>query len=341
MAVDGQTGNARLEVRVAGHAITQHQAAFELLEGRVLAAGFAAQGFAVEGGDGLAQLLFKVGVDQDAVVDDKAGVAIEGVDQRLLTVAGGGQVAAQGQQALDRRGFGLALDEVLDRHPVDLGGEADLRHRRANIQGALAFEVAVIQAAAQGFQGDQAALALGFQVGVLDRQFLQGQQAERQVSLQIEAAQAIDRQQLVVAPGHLGRGVGQRRVAGAGQGALFLALDLGLARCSGTGRRFTLGRHIAVGVELVGLELDAQGLFGEVFDRQAATEGAVVEFYRQVFQGQAGGAALQAADQFELVQRAGVSCGWQRHADTVEEGAQVDLGDRQASRQLWGLVQVT
>ncbi|MNJ30158.1 hypothetical protein D3C77_247540 [compost metagenome] len=114
-------------------------------------------------------MLFKVGVDQDAVVDDEAGVAVEGVDQGLLAVAGGGQVAVQGQQALDRCSAGFALDEVLDRYPVDAGVEADLRHCRTHVEGALAFEVAVVQATAQGFQSDQATLALGLEVGVCDR----------------------------------------------------------------------------------------------------------------------------------------------------------------------------
>ncbi|MNP42486.1 hypothetical protein D3C76_1362570 [compost metagenome] len=96
---------------------------------------------------------------------------------------------------------------MLDRHPVDLGVDADLRHRRAYIEGALGFEAAVVQAATQGFQGHQAALAFGLELGVSDGQLVQGQRAEAELGLQIEGAQAIDRQQLVVAPGHLGRGV--------------------------------------------------------------------------------------------------------------------------------------
>ncbi|MNZ98058.1 hypothetical protein D3C78_1173300 [compost metagenome] len=97
MAIDRQAGNTHLQVRVAGYAITHYQAAFELLERRVLATRLAAQVLAVEGGDGLAKLLLKVGVDQDAVVDDEVGVTVEGIDQRLLAVAGGGQIAVQRQ----------------------------------------------------------------------------------------------------------------------------------------------------------------------------------------------------------------------------------------------------
>jgi hypothetical protein len=48
---------------------TEDQAAFELLERCVFAAGRAAQGFAIEGGDALAQLLFKVGIEQHTVVE--------------------------------------------------------------------------------------------------------------------------------------------------------------------------------------------------------------------------------------------------------------------------------
>ena len=50
----------------------------------------------------MTQLLFEVGVDQHAIVEGEAGIAVEGVDQCFLTVAGGGQVAGQRQQALDR-----------------------------------------------------------------------------------------------------------------------------------------------------------------------------------------------------------------------------------------------
>ncbi|MNH33203.1 hypothetical protein D3C76_1702270 [compost metagenome] len=62
----------------------------------------------------------------------------------------------------------MALDEVLDRYSVDLGVQTDLRYCWAYIEGTFAFETTVVEASAQGFQGDQAALALGFEVGVLD-----------------------------------------------------------------------------------------------------------------------------------------------------------------------------
>ncbi len=190
-------------------------------------------------------------------------------------------------------------------------------------------------------QGQQAALAGGLELGLFDRQFVQGQRAEGQVGLQVQGAQAVDRQQLVVAPGDLGRGVGKRRGARAGDRAGFLLLDLGLARGSGALGLFTLGRQVAVGVEGVALELQAQGLFGEVFDGHAATECAVIQLHRQVFQGQAVRRALQAGDQFQLGEGRRVVGGRQRAADAVEEGAQVELGDGQATAKLWRLVQVT
>ncbi|MNN29647.1 hypothetical protein D3C81_1432590 [compost metagenome] len=64
---------------------------------------------------------------------------------------------------------------MLHRHAVDLGIDADLRHGRAYIYGALGFKAAVVEATAQGLQGDQAALAVRLQLRVADRQLVQGQ----------------------------------------------------------------------------------------------------------------------------------------------------------------------
>ena len=142
----------------------------------------------------------------------------------------------------------------------------------------------------------------GLECGILDRQLVQGQLAEVQVGIDVEFAQALHRQQAVSTPGALGRCVGQRGAAGSGHGIGFAALHFGLAcRCRAVGFG-GLGRQVAVDIEGVGLELGAQGLLVEVLDGQAAAEGAVVELQVQVFQGQAGGRALQAADQLDLAQ---------------------------------------
>ncbi|MNY09414.1 hypothetical protein D3C86_1423290 [compost metagenome] len=215
---------------------------------------------------------------------------------------------------------------MFDRHPLDPRLQADQGHGGAHIQGAGGAELAVVKAAIEAFELDQAIQALDLEHGVVDGQFVQGQQAKAQVGLQVEFAQAVDGQQFVLAPGGLGRCVGQGRVAGAGQGAAFAFLDLRLACRLGAGRRFALGRQVAVGVELVALQLHAQGLLGEVFHGQAATEQAVVHFQVEVFERQAGLAAFEAADHFELAQAA-FGHGRQSLANAVEEGAQVQLGD--------------
>ena len=95
VTVDAHAGDAHFQIRVAGQAVAEGQVALELLERCVLAARLAAQGFTVEGGDALAQLLLKVGVEQHAVVDHETGVAVEGFDQRLLAVAAAGDGAGE------------------------------------------------------------------------------------------------------------------------------------------------------------------------------------------------------------------------------------------------------
>src|SRR3546814_15542265 len=56
VAVDGHAGDADFQVRVAGHAAAKGEIAIELLERRVLAPGFATEGFTIEGCDGSAHL---------------------------------------------------------------------------------------------------------------------------------------------------------------------------------------------------------------------------------------------------------------------------------------------
>jgi len=103
--------------------------------------------------------------------------------------------------------------------------------------------------------------------------------------------------------------------------------------------RFGLRRQVVVGIEAVALELHAKRLFGEIVHGDAAGEGAAVELQVQVFQGQAGWRALEAADQFDFAQAA-LGHRWQWAADAVEELGQVELGDGQGAAELWGLVQV-
>ncbi|MNQ45602.1 hypothetical protein D3C85_593870 [compost metagenome] len=98
-------------------------------------------------------------------------------------------------------------------------------------------------------------------------------------------------------------------------------------------------RQVAVDVEGVGLECCAQRLLGEVFDGNAAAEGAVVDFQVDVVERQAGGCCCQTADQFDLAQAA-FGHGREFLADAIDEFRQVELGDRDAATDLWGLVEV-
>ena len=117
-------------------------------------------------------------------------------------------------------------------------------------------------------------------------------------------------------------------------------MHFGLARGIGVLRVVALGQQVAVGVELVVLQLEAQGLFGEVFHGHTTGEGAVVQLQRQVFQGQAGFRAFEAADQLDVGQGGQVLHRRQDHADAVEELAQVELGNGNAPADLRLAVQV-
>src|SRR5207253_5371295 len=79
VTVDGQAGDAHFQVRVAGHAVMQGQAALELPERCVLAPRCTAEGFVIERGNAVAELLLEVGVEQYAIVDEEAGGAVEAV----------------------------------------------------------------------------------------------------------------------------------------------------------------------------------------------------------------------------------------------------------------------
>ena len=148
---------------------------------------------------------------------------------------------------------------------------------------------------------------------------------ETQVGIHINRAQALDGQQLVVAPGALGRGFRQGRATGDGVG---LAVHhIGLADFRGAVGVGRFRRQVAIGVELVALELHAQGLLGEVLDGNAAGEIAVIELQVEAVQHQAGGGAGEVGDQLDLAQAA-IGHGGQGLADTVEELHQVQLGNR-------------
>src|SRR5690606_1026153 len=136
VAVDRQAGDTRLEAGVGGDAGADLQAAAEILERRVTAATFAGQAPAIEGGDGAAQLLLEIGVDQHSVADQEAGVAVEVLGPGLLAVAAGGEARIQIQSALHRRRLTVAGEERLDLQAADLllqvqlgnvGAQVDLR----------------------------------------------------------------------------------------------------------------------------------------------------------------------------------------------------------------------
>ena len=185
----------------------------------------------------------------------------------------------------------------------------------------------------------QAFLAGGLERGILDRQLVEGQLAKRQVGVHIELAQALHRQQPLVAPRVLGGLVRQRRAARAGHGIGFGAGHFGLAhlcRAVGFGG---FRRQVAVDVEGVGLEDGAQRLLGEVLDGDAAAEGAVVDFQVEVVERHAGRRGGKAADQFDLAQTA-FGHGRECLADAVDELRQIELGNRQAAADLRRLVEV-
>ncbi|MCY1399466.1 hypothetical protein D9M71_145230 [compost metagenome] len=297
-----------------------------------------AQGLAVEGGDALAELLLQVGVEQHALVQDEAGGAVEVVDPGLLAVALGGDVAVQVEQAGERRLLPLGFEEAFHRHVVDVLLRAEQRHVLAHVEAGLGVEAAVVEVAAHVLQLQLAAAALQLEAGVGDRQLVEGQLADVQGDVQVQRAQAGDGQDRRVAPGLLGRRVGQRGVAlgGAGDGGV----DFGLAVDAGG----FLGLHclrwqVAVEVQAVAVELHAQGLPGDVGDRQVAAEGAVVELQLEVAQLDAVARAAQAGGQLDLAEGAVVGHGRQRLAEAFEEFAQVELGDGQAAVELRLLVQ--
>ncbi|MCY1399413.1 hypothetical protein D3C76_1037820 [compost metagenome] len=98
-------------------------------------------------------------------------------------------------------------------------------------------------------------------------------------------------------------------------------------------------RQVTVDVEGVGLEHGAQRLPGEVFYGDAAAEGAVVDFQVEVVERQAGRCRGQPADQLDFAQAA-FGHGREFLADAVDEFRQVELGNRDAAADLWGLVQI-
>ncbi len=80
-------------------------------------------------------------------------------------------------------------------------------------------------------------------------------------------------------------------------------------------------------------------MLGEVLDSDAAAESAVVEFQVEVVEGQAGRRGGNLAGQFDFAQAA---FGHRREflADAVDEFRQIELGNRQATADLRGLVEV-
>ncbi|MNO69372.1 hypothetical protein D3C76_602250 [compost metagenome] len=147
-----------------------------------------AEGLAVEGGDALAELLFEVGVEQHAAVDDEAGSAVEIVDPGALTVALGGDVAVHVEQAGERRFLAPGFDDAFRRHVGYVFLRAEQGHILAHVEIGLGVEAAVVQLAAHVFQVDHAVLAAQLEVGVLDRQLVQGQLAELQGDIQVQRA---------------------------------------------------------------------------------------------------------------------------------------------------------
>ena len=310
----------------------------QFLERRVLATRLAGQRFAVKRGDALAQLLLQVGVDQHAVAQAETGVAIQRIDPGLFAVALGAHVGVEIEQAAHWCLLTAGLEQLLQRDALDLLAGGQQRDGWAGVELRAHGELAAVQVAAQFLEVDQAALGGQGKARILDRQLAEGQLAEADGGLDVEFAQGFQRQQRRAAPGLLGRRAGQRggaAVAGGGHGLL----DLVLARRAGVGV-LVLRRQVAVEVELVALELQAQGLLGDIAERQVAAEGAVVQLQAEVVEVDAGRRARQAGGHLEAAEGGVVAHGWQDDADAVEELAQVELRQRQVALQLGGLVQV-
>src|SRR5690606_3985649 len=203
IAADCQTRNLRLEIGVVGHAVAHAGVALELAEGRVLAAWRVAQRLAVEGGDATAQLLFEVGVDQYAVVEDEAGVAVERLDPLLLAVAAGIEFGVEVELTLDRRRLIVLLQQRLQRYAAEAFFHADHRFGLAHVDTPVAGEAATLHLATHFFQANQAATAAGLEIDVGEGLLVVGELAEAQCQLQVELAQLIHRQHPLVAPGLL------------------------------------------------------------------------------------------------------------------------------------------
>ena len=170
----------------------------------------------------------------------------------------------------------------------------------------------------------------------LQRQLAQGQLLGVDVGLQVEGLEAVDRQQALLAPGLLVRCCRQfagARCAGLGEGFPDLLL------ACGAGAVCLFGRQVAVEVELVELEVQAQCLTAEIGDFQLAAGLGLIEAKLQLVQFQVLGRAAEFAGQLEALEGFPVLHGRQADADAVEELAQVEGGNRQAAFHLRLLVE--